>query len=86
MKLEDKYSFIMYHPLHCARCEFSKRYLKGFKVTDVLLDDRNQQLVEEFRNKGYQSFPVIQVFEGENMIDEWNNLNIKKLEKYTRKK
>lgn len=80
------YKFKVYHPKYCPKCQFSLNYLKGADVDSVLIKDDNRNSMNTFIEKGYTSFPIIQVIEDGVLIDEWQGLNMQKLRKYQPKK
>lgn len=71
---------VIYKPEHCPKCEFSKKRMQ-FEYSTVVLDpDRDKQMFDDFRIKGYSSFPVIQIFDEDIRVDEWNDLNFAKID------
>ena len=52
----------------------------GFAIQQVMLKDDDPQ-VAEFKYKGYRSLPVVQVFNDNKLVDEWNDFNNDKIKK-----
>lgn len=83
----------MYTKPGCPKCRITKNRLDaaGYKVSQIILNvsqpsQYEDRLLKSFKAKGYRSLPVVQVYEKDNqLIDEWNDLNVDKLNEYTKK-
>lgn len=71
----------IYHTKGCQRCRLTKRLLNR-KVKEVLVTPNDTELINSFKLKGFSSFPVVDVFKGNGLIDEWNGFNPEKINQY----
>lgn len=71
---------LLYRPEHCPRCRVSKKRMQFYYDEFVIDSNRDKQLLDDFRNRGYSSFPVIQIFDGDIRVDEWCGLQIGKID------
>ena len=83
---------VIYTKPNCPKCRITKNRLdaSGYKVTQIILNvfkpsQYEDKLLKSFKAKGYRSLPVVQVYAEDNqLVDEWNDLNVDKINKYTK--
>lgn len=52
-----------------------------FPYDEFTLDpDKDKDLYDLFRQKGYGSFPVVYLYQDGVKVDEWNNLSFQKID------
>lgn len=71
----------IYHTKGCQRCRLTKQLLNR-KVKEVLVTPNDTELINSFKLKGFSSFPVVEVFKDNDLVDEWNGFNIEKINTY----
>ena len=72
---------IIYHTEGCVKCKITSQRL-NMETEMILVDAKNDSdklIIDNFRKKGYKSFPVVQVYHNEDLVDEWNDFNINKI-------
>ena len=72
---------IIYHTEGCVKCKLTSQRL-NMETEMILVDAKNESdklIIDNFRKKGYKSFPVVKVYHNEDMVDEWNDFNINKI-------
>lgn len=75
---------VIYKPEHCPRCEFSKKRMQ-FEYSTIVLDpNKDKQMYDDFRARGFSSFPVIQIFDGDIKADEWCGLRFEKIDHWNK--
>ena len=79
--------FKVYYKLNCPKCRLTIAQLKQLpvKVSKIYVDvtdtSADSQL-SKLKQAGYQSFPVVKVFDHEQQIDEWSDFKINKINKW----
>lgn len=79
--------FKVYYKLNCPKCRLTIAQLKQLpvKVSKIYVDvtdtSADSQLTK-LKQAGYQSFPVVKVFDHEQQIDEWSDFKINKINKW----
>lgn len=84
---------VIYTKPNCPKCRETKNRLDaaGYKVSQISLNvfqpsQYEDRLLRSFKSKGYKSLPVVKVYAKDNqLIDEWNALNVDKINKYVSK-
>lgn len=71
----------IYHTKGCQRCRLTKLLLNR-EVKEVLVTPNDTKLINSFKMKGIKSFPIVEVFKDNNLIDEWNGFNPEKINMY----
>lgn len=79
--------FKVYYKLNCPKCRLTIAQLKQLpvKVSKIYVDvtdtSADSQL-SKLKQAGYQSFPVVKVFDHEQQVDEWSDFKINKINKW----
>lgn len=71
----------IYHTKGCQRCRLTKLLLNR-EVKEVLVTSNDTELINSFKMKGFSSFPVVEVFKENDLVDEWNGFNPDKINVY----
>lgn len=71
----------IYHTKGCQRCRLTKLLLNR-EVKEVLVTPNDTELINSFKMKGFSSFPVVEVFKENDLVDEWNGFNPDKINVY----
>ena len=81
--------FKVYYKLNCPKCRLTIAQLKQLpvKVSKIYVDvtdtSADSQL-SKLKQAGYQSFPVVKVFDHEQQIDEWSDFQVNKINQWKR--
>lgn len=71
----------IYHTKGCQRCRLTKLLLNR-EVKEVLVTPNDTELINSFKKKGISSFPIVEVFKENDLVDEWNGFNPDKINVY----
>ena len=79
--------FKVYYKLNCPKCRLTIAQLKSVnahiaKIYVDTTDSSKNSVLNQLRQAGYQSFPVVKVFDHEQQIDEWSDFKINKINKW----
>lgn len=94
-KSEGQY-IVIYTKPNCSKCRLTFNAIKSsdakYSMIQLLGDDATDEekkyfdkKLSEFKEKGFRSFPVVEVYQDGNKIDEWCDFNFQKIRKYTKK-
>ena len=73
---------VLYDKANCPKCRFTEQRLKA-PYTTIRVDPMNDEAtMNSFREQGFQSFPVVYVYQDNKIIDKWCDLNLKKINQY----
>lgn len=81
--------FKVYYKLNCPKCRLTIAQLKQLpvKVSKIYVDvtdtSADSQL-SKLKQAGYQSFPVVKVYDHEQQIDEWSDFQVNKINQWKR--
>ena len=81
--------FKVYYKLNCPKCRLTIAQLKQLpvKVSKIYVDvtdtSADSQLLK-LKQAGYQSFPVVKVYDHEQQIDEWSDFQANKINQWKR--
>ena len=80
---EEKHmNAIIYTKPHCQKCRLTvARLSQVMKVQTITADDDDY---ERFRKLGYQSMPVVTVYNVYGKHDRWCDLRVDKIKQYTK--
>ncbi|WP_322973870.1 thioredoxin domain-containing protein [Lacticaseibacillus nasuensis] len=69
---------IIYTKPNCPKCRLTDARLSMPHTTRLATDDDYTR----FRAKGYQSMPVVQVYRGGTVVDEWSDLQVDSINRW----
>lgn len=76
--------FEIYHTPKCHKCRITDKKLKE-AGRDSSLIPITDDLISYMKSKGMTSAPLVRVTDDEGtLIDEWSNLNVQKIQYWTR--
>lgn len=79
---------IVYHTEGCQKCRLTAKQLEPMEVELRLIDRKsktNMPIIGYMESKGLMSAPLVRVFDGETMVDEWNDFNFPKIHEWHQK-
>lgn len=79
--------FKVYYKLNCPKCRLTIAQLEQLpvKVSKIYVDTTDTSAdsrLTKLKQAGYQSFPVVKVFDHEQQVDEWNDFQADKINKW----
>ena len=79
--------FKVYYKLNCPKCRLTIAQLKQLpvKVSKIYVDTTDSSkdsVLNQLRQAGYKSFPVVKVYDHEQQVDEWSDFKIDKINKW----
>ena len=77
-------NILIYHTKGCQKCRLTNMLLgtTNTKMIEITSEDKR---LEQFRQRGYSSFPVVEVYKDGELIDGWTDLNLDKIKLYKNK-
>lgn len=73
---------IIYTKPNCPKCRMTVKLLsRAMTVKTIMADERDYK---RFRELGYQSMPVVTVYNTDGTHDEWCDLRVDKIKQYTK--
>lgn len=81
--------FKVYYKLNCPKCRLTIAQLEQLpvKVSKIYVDvtdTSSDSQLAKLKQAGYQSFPVVKVFDHEQQVDEWSDFQINKINQWKR--
>lgn len=79
--------FKIYYKLNCPKCRLTITQLKSVnahiaKIYVDTTDSSKDNVLNQLRQAGYKSFPVVKVYDHEQQVDEWSDFKIDKINKW----
>lgn len=81
--------FKIYYKLNCPKCRLTMAQLESINahITRIyvdITDTSTDSQLAKLKQAGYQSFPVVKVFDHEQQVDEWSDFQTNKINKWKR--
>lgn len=71
----------IYHTEGCMKCAITQRHLE--MPSEMVLISRDnpesEEIIKYMDLKGYQTAPLVFIYRGDQKVDEWNDMNVKKI-------
>ena len=80
----NKMKAIIYHTKGCMKCKLTA-HLLNIDIKMVLIDpDGNPKdpIIQYMRKNNMQSAPLVRIYDNNKLIDEWNDFQVNKINKY----
>lgn len=79
------YQAKLYVGLNCPKCKMTVNQLMNLMDIQTQLVKPEDHWMKILRDQGHKSFPVVQILKDGHKVDEWDDFQVSKIEKWRNK-